>query len=574
MLSKLLIQNFAIIESIEIDFESGLNILIGETGAGKSIIIDSLSILLGEKASTSFIREGAKKSIIEGNFILSIDNPVWDLLSKYEIDIFETFGDKNKFFNLIIRREISLTGNSRIFINDTPTQFIVLKEIGDKIIDFHGQFEHQSLLNVANHLDILDAFAGNLELLKQYKKEFFSLKHQIQKFSEFQKNLEIEKSKFEKKLSIFSEINSLNILENEDEILGNELKLLENSEAINSNLSELYEALSNESYSLNSILSLIKKKLDYLSKFESEFNEFNFEINQHIPFFNELESFSENYLGNLQYNPQRIEEINQRLFQLNQLKRKYGSLDEILELREKLSEIVDDNSNFDKKSEQIFEEIQQQYNICKLLAKEISEKRFSSKNVFETEITTLLLELGFNFIDFKIDLNTIQENEIQKLDINKLLMYETGIDKCEFLLSSNLGEKPKELARIASGGELSRILLSLKTLVASDKNLPILVFDEIDAGVSGKIAHKVGELMRKFSHTHQIICITHSPQVTAAGNCVISIEKIESKNRNISVSHKLNREEIITEIAKFLSGTSVTESAIVSAEALVKNYKN
>jgi DNA repair protein RecN (Recombination protein N) len=574
MLRHLSIQNFAIIESIEIDFESGLNIIIGETGTGKSIIIDSLSILLGEKALTSYIREGFKKAIIEGIFDLRPDNPVWAILSENEIDPLSSEESENKYFSIIIRREISTTGNSRIFINDTPAQYSLLKTIGELIIDFHGQFEHQSLINPANHLPILDAFLNNFHLLKLFKQKLSELRTQISLFKSFNDNRNVLLNELSLKKRILDEINEVNPLENEDVELEKDLKLLNNSESIHLILIELSELLINEETSLNNKLNILKKKLEQITKYEDNFSSYNSELSQYLPFFSELANYLDDYIQNFSFDPKRVEEINQRLYSLQQLKRKFGTLNEIIEMRDKLKNEIEELSVLDNSENTLLNSISVLYNECCELSKELSKTRIQNKSIFEGKITELLRDLGFTFIDFQIKIQTNEIPPFEKEQLNNIKFNNSGIDNCEFLISTNLGESAKELARIASGGELSRIMLALKALAATDNNLQMLVFDEIDAGVSGRIAQKVGETMRNLGKYHQIICITHSPQVSAAGNCIISIEKIEVNSRTLSISRKLNEEDKVLEIAKFLSGSDVSDSALVSASALLKNYKN
>lgn len=578
MLKNLSIKNFAIIESIDIEFEKGLNILIGETGAGKSIIIDSLSILLGEKALTSFIREGSKKSIIEGTFEINLENPLWTLLKENDIDFFENLDKNSDSSQLIIRREISLNGNSRIFINDSPVQYNLLKTIGDLIIDFHGQFEHQSLIDSRNHLQILDAFSDNFKLLNAYRNKLSELKTQITLFEKFKKNQDLIKQELDTFSQKLNEIENVNPKPNEDNELEKELQILVNSELIHTNLIELSEELLSEENSLYDRLTKINKKLEVLSKFDEKLVNYSNELFAQLPFFKDLSNSVKDYLNSLNFEPKRIEEINQRLYKLIQLKKKYGSIHEILEYKEELITQIESLKNIETSEAKFRDSITILKNECAKYAIKLSESRNKQIFEFENNLKKILVELGFTFIDFKVNLIPNLANKTSEYSYiymnNNLDFSENGFESCEFLISTNAGEKPKELSRIASGGELSRIMLSLKTLGATDKNLPILVFDEIDSGVSGRIAQKVGQLMINFSKFHQIICITHTPQVAAAGNCIISIEKKEDNDRTISLSRKLNEEQKVYEIAKFLSGISVSASAINSANELIKNYKN
>jgi DNA repair protein RecN (Recombination protein N) len=371
---------------------------------------------------------------------------------------------------------------------------------------------------------------------------------------------------------ILDEIDEINPKPGEDLELERELKLSENSELINSLLFDVLSELVEEN-SINNKLINVKKKLETLSKYEESFVPFNEEINEHIPFFKELGDNLRRYFDNLEFQPQKIDEINQRLFNLNKLKRKYGTIEEILQKKSDLELFILKYTE-SPNSRNVFEDnLAEAFNNVYKCAHELSIARKDKLQQFEEEFLKTIQLLGFQHIEFLTNLKT--NNFEPKFDLNKISQFTSnGIDHCEFLISTNLGEKPKELSKIASGGELSRIILSLKSLAAADKNLPILVFDEIDSGVSGRIAQKVGELMKNLSKNHQLICITHSPQIAAAGESVISIEKIEKNGRMISIARQLNQNEIKMEIAKFLSGANVSDSSLLTAEDLIKNYKN
>jgi DNA repair protein RecN (Recombination protein N) len=572
MLKNLVIKNFAIIEEIEIDFDDKLNIIIGETGAGKSIIIDSLSILLGDKASPSLIRSGEKKAIIEGTFNFHSDHFVWNFLRDND---FELDDDINS--QLIIRREISTSGNSRSFINDTPVPFSLLQSLGEIIIDFHGQYEHQLLLNSKNHILIIDAFANNFDLLKRYKSSYYELKSLIKEFEIFKKNSDLNKQQIELYKTQLSEITSVNPKINEDEELQTELKTLENSEVIFSNINEVLNDIYNSDNSLFDTLVKIEKKISLLGKFQTSFAEHSTEISRIKSYIKELASKFNDFLQHFEFQPERIELINQRLFQIQNLKRKHGSIQDILDLKKSLEEKLSLLSPENDKEITYLRNINEKLEILKKIALQISQKRKQIFNNFSDEIEKILKELGFAYINFQIKHSfSITENETDisfTQDNTNYKLLENGIDLVSFVISTNAGETPKELVKIASGGEISRIMLGLKSLAANDANLPILVFDEIDSGVSGKVAQKVGLQMRKLSNSHQIICITHTPQVAAAGTNIIYIEKIHQKDKTISTAKVLNNNEKEFEIAKFLSGSTVSGTSLEAAKELINFFK-
>ncbi len=575
MLKSLTIKNFAIIESLEIEFDKGLNIIIGETGAGKSIIIDSLSVLLGEKALSSYIRTGEKKSVIEGVFILPNEHIVFKILQENDIELIQ---NDNENLQTIIRREISISGNSRIFINDSPVSFNLLNQVGDLIIDFHGQYAHQSLLNLKNHIAIIDAFALNIDLVKQYKSTFAKLKTAINQYKSFLNDKHFIQKQIEELNSQFEEINNLNPSLNEDIELENELKILENSEIIHSNLSEMYQNLFKDDAAIYDRLSIIEKKTNLLAKYDATFEPFLEELNNINSFLKDFINTINDYLVNFNFSPDKIDLINQRLFNLNKLKRKYGNIEEIIKVKEEIWEKLENYRNTSLNQDEFLNAINKFKIEIKQIASELSNRREKVKNTFQIEITKILSELGFNHIKFKIQQERTFANQSQELSIEidgqNYLLNENGLDTIEFLISTNLGEEPKELIKIASGGEISRIMLALKSMAANDVQLPVLVFDEIDSGVSGRIAQKVGKQMLKLSKFHQIICITHSPQVAASGTKIVAIEKVVKENRTTSVAKSLSEEEKIMEIAKFLSGSNITESSIINAKELIASCQN
>lgn len=568
MLKSLTIKNFAIIKELTIDFDPKLNILIGETGAGKSIIIDSLSILLGERASASLIREGETKAIIEGIFTVQQENPIYQILIELEIE---------QYPELIIRREISSNNISRNFINDTPVQLTILKKIGDILVDFHGQYEHQSLLLQENHIGVLDSYTNLSDELHNYRENYKKLKELSKRYNELKnQELQFERIKKEKREQL-TEINKINPIKYEDIELENELRKLENSEAIFSNLKELSEILFREENSLYEQIVQIEKKLQNLERYDKSFEIHSEEISKTIPSVKELINYTNDYIQNFNYDPNRIEEINQRLYELQNFKRKYGSIDEALELKDKLErELSEDNSYANLLANTNNEILEIKSKLSKI-AKAVSQKRLKSSNIFKKEIEKILKELGFNYIEFETKIERIEAGNDEELAIEVDSKYYrtdyNGIDKIEFYISTNKGESPKPLKKIASGGEMSRIMLALKSMGAANKDMPILVFDEIDAGVSGRVSERVGKQMSNLATEHQIIAITHSPQIAAKGQRILFVSKNEHNGRTETYAQVLSEDEIIIEIGKLLSGEEINESAKMAAIELRGNIK-
>jgi len=560
MLSNLFIKNFAIIEEIDLKFDPRLNILIGETGAGKSIIIDALQILLGEKASPTLIRQGANKSIIEGIFVLPFDHPVWEFVKDNEIDIIEHSKDN---YQMIIRREININSSTRNFINDSPVQLNTLKVIGDFLIDFHGQYSHKILLNPKKHVDILDSYLGNNDLLLEYQTEFKKLKKLQNEYNNFLENKKDYHRYTQSKIDDLNLINSINPRPNEDIELLEELKIIENSELLFNYYTEIAQLVYDADFSLLNQLSILNRKMEQIAKFNSQILIYLQDTSKFELILKELKNHIVDFFETINYNPNRIEEINQRLFNIRSLIRKFGKIEQILGYKQQLEKELQQEIDYESKQKELELELNNQRQITEKLARQLSDRRLNNKHLFEKEITELLSNLGFNFIQFLINISKVDQNLTVK-----------GLDTVEFLISTNKGEEPKPLANVASGGETSRIMLSLKSMAANDLNLPILVFDEIDIGVSGAVAHKIALQMKRLSQNHQIIAITHSPQVTAAADRVIAVHKVEKNDRTLTLTKLLDEDQIVFEIAKFLSNSNVTNTAIQNAKELRQNTIN
>ncbi len=568
MIKTLYIKDFALIENCEIDFTNGLNVVIGETGSGKSMLIDALSIVFGGRASTSIIRKDAQKCIIEiqAEFY---NEKIAEILSENDIE------NNNNF--LIIRREISLKSGTRNFINDSPISLNLIKQIADLYIDFHGQHEHQSLLNSSYHQDIFDKAAGLGEILLKYNEKFELLKSTI---NEYKNLIKKEKSLKEKNELIkfkLNEIHSVNPIENEDEILENELKILENSEKLSNLTLNIFDTLYNDDNSVLNILSQSLISLNQLSEIDSSFEEYKNELQGALVSVKEVANFSNKYNSNIDFNPEKIESIRQRLFQLNSLMKKYGKINDILSLKKELEEDTDLFNNYDAEKEKFEKEINiQKENLLKI-SFEIESERINFSKIFSQNIIESLSNLGIQNSIFNVHIDRIysDDNSIDSLSIlednHQITFTNTGINNIEFFISTNLGEQEKPLAQVASGGEVSRIMLSIKNILADKDNIATLVFDEIDTGVSGRIAQMVGNTMKNLSNYHQIIAISHLPQISAVSQNCILVEKIEKDDKTYSIAKILSNDEKIIEIAKLLSGDNLSDANIKSAYELINN---
>lgn len=564
MLKSLEIKDYALIEHIQTEFDKGLNIITGETGAGKSILIDAMSLLLGERASTEVVRKGAQKSFVEGIFDVEGNKKIKTILEVNEIE-FQP--------ELIIRREISLKGSNRCFINDSPVTLQVIKEIGDILVDLHGQHEHQSILKVETHINFLDEFANTASLLEEYRTIYKKLNNRI---SELRRLKESEKSLREKK-DIYQfqikEIDSINPAPGEDEQIISELNILENSEKLLGLSEEIYNLLYEGENSVNDLLGEIRNKLSQLAQIDKELSESESEFETAVSILKELSNTIRKYRSKIDIDPAEVEAKRERLSSLNMLKKKYGgSLLNIISHREKIGKEFELVKNFSEEIAKAESEIDNLRKIAGDSAKVLSEKRRKISGKIESEVKKSLSHLGIADAVFKVKIeNMVSDNSSDFIIVDKKKFHadENGIDKVEFFISTNPGEDVKPLIKVASGGEISRIMLSLKSILAKSDKLPLLIFDEIDTGVSGRIAQKVGTALKELASFHQIIAITHLPQIAAQADHHFTVEKSVHNDRVVSSIKKLSENERITEVAKLLSGEKVTQESIKGAKQLM-----
>jgi DNA repair protein RecN (Recombination protein N) len=566
MIKTLAIKDYILIDKIKIQFESGLNIITGETGVGKSIIIDAMNLLIGEKASTDIIRSGSEKAIIEGIFDVSDNQNVINFLGENNYDISD---------ELIIRREILRKGTSRSFINDSPASLSHLKELGKFLIDLHGQHEHQSLLRTETHIHLLDNF-GNLEkLIDEYRTYYFKLKELFGKLDEL-KNIE-SSTKEKKDLYEFQakEIDAVNPKPNEIDELQNKLNILENSERLYEATSRIYETLYESEFAVYDQLIKVRNLIDDLSRIDKTFSELKNDISSAISIVDELAKFIQSYNSRIEFNPELLEEYRERLGSLILLAKKYGgSLEAVIEHRNKIEKELQLAENFEEEIQKIEDEIEDVRKLCSDAAVRLSEKRREVAEKISKSIVTILKDLGINNAKFDVVFrNKKSDNPRSFVKLGNEYYEATpfGFDDVEFYISTNPGEELKPLAKVASGGEISRIMLALKTILAKSDKLPLMVFDEIDVGISGRIAQKVGKALRNLSEYHQIIAITHLPQIAGFANAHYVVEKKIKDGRAISTIRKLNDEERVYEIAKLISGEEITPASLESAKELIYN---
>jgi len=565
MLKSLTIKNYALIEELNVEFERGLNIITGETGAGKSIIIDALSLILGERADADAVRKGAEKAIVEGFFDVSGNQKLKTLLNQNEIDHSD---------ELILRREVSIKGQSRSFINDSPATTALLKEVGDLLVDLHGQHEHQSLLRVETHIDLLDDY-GRLESLVN---EFNELYLKASKTLDELKELKAKEKQLMEKRSLYEfqikEIDDVNPHTGEEDELENELRILENAERLFSSTERLYQVLYESENAIHDQLILVRNELESLSAIDKTFEEQKREAESAAAIIDEIAKFIQQYNSKIEFNPERLEEIRNRLGNIALLKKKYGgSLDAVLQYREKIGREFELANNFQTEISSLQKRFDSERKIASEAAQRLSIKRYDVAKKANKAVVQVLAELGIPNAIFETKISSIpasdKENAIIKIGKDYLESTPKGMDFVEFYISTNIGEDPKPLVKVASGGEISRIMLALKMILAKSDRLPLLIFDEIDVGVSGRIAQAVGQSLKKLSQFHQVIAITHLPQIASLADVHFVVEKIENKKRAVTRMRKLSIEERVEEVAKLMSGEEITESGLESARELM-----
>ncbi len=564
-LSKLKIDNFAIIDHIEVEFEKGLSILTGETGAGKSIIIDALNLALGEKASSTVIRAGAETATVECVFnIEHLNSDAKEFLTAHNL-----IGADRQ---LVLKREVSVNGRSRAWINGENCLLNVLKEVGNLLVDLHGQHDHQSLLNSETHIDFLDAFGDFAELREQVVRQYNELKLLYDRQNLLEQQLRFNREKRELWEYQLQEIQKVAPQENEYENLIQEKAILENTAKIQQLSSALVSQLYDSNDSLYNQLQIAVKQLVDLHKITGSFSEQLAQVEESQFLFQEVARQLTRYGDDLQFNPGRLEIVNQRLYSLQQLMKKYGpTIAGVIEHSRKLEANLiggDDLAVEIVKNDAFLKQELEKYSS---LARKLSERRHQSAVLFKTEIEKALSRLGITSADFAAQIEWQPDpNGWVTIDGQKYKVEAAGLDKVVFEISTNRGEPRRPLADIVSGGEVSRIMLAIKAILAGRDQIPVLIFDEIDTGISGKIAREVGEELRNLAKVHQVICITHLPQIAGLGNQHFSVSKVNLDGRSQTRIRKLTNDERVTEIAKLIGGRSISETTLNQARELME----
>lgn len=555
MLQELSIKDFAIIDEIQISFQPKMTVLTGETGAGKSIIIDALGLLAGGRGSTEFIRKGEKKAVIQGLFTLPREANTYNILEEYGID--------SEDGQIILQRDLYRGGRNICRINGMMVNLATLRKVGETLIDIHGQNEHQELMKPENHIDLLDEYDKKTsELRNQYQvvyQNYRKLKLSMEK-------KEADEKAWAQRLDMLNfqvkEIGEAGLKINEEDELVEEKNKLDNFQAIHDALELSYQILSGEKIDVVGNLGNAMNELSDVSDLSENLQEINTKISDAFYSLEDVARDISDELDSMEWNGERLNEIEERLELIHQLKRKYGdTIEDILHYHSRIVKELREMENAEQNSEKQERQLSEALEKVKELAIKLSKQREKSAKKLEKMIHEQLSALYMDKAVFEVKF------------LNNSKLYSKGIDKVEFYIQTNPGEEMGPLAKIVSGGELSRIMLALKTIFSQKMGVTSIIFDEVDTGVSGRVAQAIAEKISQISNNSQVLCITHLPQVAAIADNHYYISKSVNDGRTETSLEELDEKQKIREIARMLSGSEITELTLKHAEELIKMSK-
>lgn len=550
MLKSLSIKNYALIDSLNVEFSSDLNILTGETGAGKSILLGAIGLIIGQRADLSVLRDKSEKCTAEG--IFEIRN--------YGLQSFFTENELDYEDVTILRREITPSGKSRAFINDTPVNVKVLHDLGLKLIDIHSQHQNLELNEKHYQLRLVDLVAGNEELLKKYSevfRKYISLQDELSKtlLLSTQSKKDLDYFEFQ-----FNQLAEAKLIENEQEILEIQLEKLTHAEEIKTVFGKVNQVIAEDD---RSVLSVLKENLNNLGKLRPVLPESELIFNRLESVYIELKDIaaeSSVIADKSENNPDKIDQVNQRLDLIYTLQQKHrvASVNELLQIQAELNAKIEQIGSYDLEIERIRKDIFEQNTTLTGLATEMNKRRSSVSRQIEMKVIEVLQNLGI-------------PNAAFKLKFEKLADFSTtGLDEISFMFSANKSQELQEIAKVASGGEMSRLMLAVKTLITDTKSLPTIIFDEIDTGVSGEVAVKMGIILGQMAKAVQVLNITHLPQIAAKGQHHYKVFKFDQNEQTYTSIRKLTEQERIEEIAQMLSGDNFSTTAMETARELLQ----
>ena len=555
MLKHLYIKNFTLIDQLDIAFHSGFSVITGETGAGKSIILGAIGLLLGNRADSKQIKQGEKKCTIEAHFDLS----------HYGFESF--FEDNDIDFepeDTIIRRELTANGKSRAFINDTPVSLQMMRMLGEQLIDIHSQHQNLLLQKDDFQLNVVDIIAQDSTALSAYHSSYQHYKESLQRLSDLKEQIAKAQENEEFMRFQFNELESAGLVEGRQQELEQESETLSHSEDIKTAYYEADHLLNDDD---NGIIYKLGESLDSLSNIENVYPKAKDVVQRLSSVHIELKDIASEVgseVENIEFDPSRLDSINQQLDQLNTLEQKYhvSTEKELIEIRDNIAEQLQSIDNSDEELESLTKKVDEELKLCTEKAAKLTELRLKAGKIVEKEMSQRLIPLGIPNVRFKVDITS------KSLSLD-------GADKVQFLFSANTSTAMEPVAQVASGGEIARVMLSLKAMISGTVKLPTIIFDEIDTGVSGKIAQKMALIMQEMGNNNrQVISITHLPQIAALGSSHYKVEKEETAEGTRSHMRELNQEERVCEIAQMLSGADISDAALQNARELLNLNQN
>lgn len=550
MLKKLSISNYAIIKEVAIDFSEGLNIITGETGAGKSIIVGALGLILGERAESSILLNKEKKCVVEGSFDVENNGQVKKFLKENELD-----GGSE----LIVRREIAPGGKSRAFINDTPVNLLQLKKVSALLVDLHQQFDTLELGDNGLQRELLDALAGNNSLLAEYSNYYKSYKLAENELAELKRKQKENLATIDYNKFLFDELEEISLKENELEQLDAELKLLSHAEEVKQELGNIYYELKESESPLTQQLKSLASKLNSLKQYHSGAEGLGNRVYSLQVELDDIANDIDSLQGGINFNPERMQIANDRMAHGYKLLKKHNvvSTNELIAIKEGLQEKLNAFFNMDELVTAKQKEASACLNHCIEHAKKISANRHKTIKPFAEKVNALLVQVGM-------------PNAQVKINVGPDSIGEYGTDAVEYLFDANKTGRFEPLNKVASGGELSRLMLCIKSAVAKKLQLPTMIFDEIDTGISGEAAKQVGTIMKSISGGHQLISITHQPQIAAKATAHFFVYKSTAGDKINTAVRRLTNAERVEAIARMIGGEKPTEAAMQNAREMVE----
>jgi len=549
MLSRIYIQNFALIDQLEINFKKGLQVITGETGAGKSIILGALRLILGERADSKSISDFSTKSVVEAEFKIS-----------ESLKIFFEENDLDFEEDTIIRREILPSGKSRAFVNDVPVTLDVLKELSERLIDIHSQFETSQLFSEEYQFKIIDGLSENKNLIETYQNDYFEFQRKQRELEKLKNTLSEGNKESDYKLFLLEELEAAQLETVNYELLQSQISLAENKGAISELLAQIFARTDQEEVGLFDGFYDVKNKLSRVADLSLQFSKLNARLEENYVEFKDILFQLQNEAENLDANPEDLLVLQEQNDKINALflKHKVSDIEDLLKIKEELSLEKNSFEDIEHKITQLEKEIAEASQSLLKKAEILSKNRKETAPVFVEKVESLLHQLGLEKAKVEVELSSTKE------------FGKFGTEKIQLLFQANTGFALKPIQNAISGGERSRVMLSIKKLMAENAELPTLILDEIDTGVSGRIADEMGNVMQEMAENMQLIVITHLAQVAAKGNDNYKVQKSDIEGKTQTRIFPLNQEEKLTEIAQLLSGSKITDAAILQAKELMQ----